>query len=150
MKYMSLEAMVPGWIGEQSVSEIVDNREIFQKVHYVFDDYPSDCIVERCGVYLVTQELRKALEDIETSGCEFDDATVTESDAYAEHTSHLTNNSLPRFYWLKIIGKAGKDDIGRAEPGLSIVVSERVFNELRKFGLNDCIIYDWPTGKQIA
>jgi hypothetical protein len=150
MRYMSLEAMVPGWIGEHSVSEIVDNKEIFKKVHYVFDDYPSDCIVERSGVYLITQELKKALEDMETTGCEFDDVIVSESDEYEEHTSHIQDNSLPKFYWLKIIGKAGKDDIGRVEPAISIVVSERVFNVIRKFGLKDCIVYAWLNTSKIG
>jgi len=150
MKYLRLAAMIPGWIGEQSVSEVVDNREDFQKVHYVFDDYPTDCIVEHFGVYLITQGLKKALEEIEATGCEFHDVIVSRSDAYEGHTSHIPDNSLPKFYWLKIVGEGGKDDIGRAEPTLSIAVSERVFNEMKKFGLNDCIVYDWPSGDQIA
>lgn len=150
MNFRRLEAMVPGWIGEQSVSEIVDNVEIFKKVHYVFDDYPSDCIVERSGVYLVTQELKDALKDINATGCEFDDVIVTESEAYEEHTSHIPDHSLPSFCWLKIVGEGGKDDIGFAKSAISIVVSERVFSVMRKFGLRDCIVYDWSDTSKVG
>lgn len=143
-KFFQLEAMVPGWIGEQSVSKIIDNREVFEKVHYVFDDYPTDCIVERCPIYLVNEDLKRALETLGATGCQFDDAIITESDSYQGHTSSLTDNSLPRFSWLKILGEAGSNDIGIRPPRMSIVISARVLELMRALGLHDCIVYSWP------
>ncbi|TPM34485.1 hypothetical protein [Mesorhizobium sp. B2-3-5] len=46
---------------------------------------------------------------------------------------------LPSFVWVKVGGKAGKDDFGIAQ-NLSLVVSARVLDLLENFGIPSAIV----------
>lgn len=57
----------------------------------------------------VTENLKKGLELSLFTGYVFENVTLTK-DIYFEDNYHL-DIPLPRFYWMKVLGEKGKDDL---------------------------------------
>lgn len=70
------------------------------------------------------------------SGATFADAEVTTSEECQEDQPGL---ELPPFVWLKVNGKAGRDDFGIAIP-FRLVISKRILDLLESLGIPFAVV----------
>lgn len=70
------------------------------------------------------------------TGVQFGNVEVSESDEFRELYPH---RDLPSLNWLLMSGTPGRDDFGIADD-LRLVLSERVLELLRPFGLEHALI----------
>lgn len=78
------------------------------------------------------------------SGVTFGDVEVTKSGVFEDMHP---NRILPPFSWLQVTGRPGKNDFGISTSG-DLVVSERIMELLKAFGLNHCEVAKFnPNGK---
>jgi hypothetical protein len=76
------------------------------------------------------------------TGIRFDEVEVTTSKLFQEL---YPNRQLPKFVWLQIKGRPGRDDFGIGlDPGL--VISERALEVLRKLGISNALITGYKRG----
>jgi hypothetical protein len=134
MTYLTLEPEVAGGFGPATTGNLRATPPLLEKFNYEFDTWPGDPLVEALSTFIVTDRLKERLIEAHASGVGFDDVEVTKSGIYLDLYG---NRPLPAFSWLKITGRAGKDDFGLSSCGL-LVVSERIMNLLNAFGLNHC------------
>jgi len=88
----------------------------------------GDDLIESFPCFIVSENLKNKI-DLETmSGFEFDEVKITKSDNFSDLYG---NKILPRFYWLKITGRAGKQDFGLADD-FRLVVSAKALSVIKK------------------
>ncbi len=102
-------------------------------LHYVFDAWDGDVLVQSYPCYLLRQTAVEALQGSDYSGFAIAPAEVSTSELFQELYGEL---ELPDFAWLKVTGEPAEDDFGINEHG-KLVVSERVFKLLQP-GLVHC------------
>jgi hypothetical protein len=137
MTYFFLEPEVGGNI----VCSETDRNGLVRRLHYEFDGYEGSAIVESVAHYLVTEEAKGKLEAIGATGIGFDRAETSTSDLFDEM---YPGERLPKFVWLKIMGRAGEDDFGMAQDK-RLVVSGRVLELFKRLGLDSVArINDYP------
>jgi|GEM_PF-3898787 len=78
--------------------------------------------------YIVTEELKKSLVQSRFTGFEFMEMEVTKAECFNEN--YQLKKNLPKFFWLKITGEKGIDDL---------YISE-----------NDCLMTDFQLTKLIS
>lgn len=90
MNYFIIEPEVAGEFGNNTIYDNYDeiiNKEalpVISHLHFVFDGWLGDELLEVTPCFLVTERLRHEIESIGYSGCEFDDVEVTYSDNFLE------------------------------------------------------------------
>jgi len=139
MKFYKIEPEVPGGFGNNAIINYRDHPPRVKKLHIEFDGWLEDDILESFPCYIITERLKKELEKTSISGCEFDEVEISKSN---EFKNLFPKTRLPKFVWLKVNGKPGKDDLGLLYPA-RLVVSGRVLNVLRSFNLNHCDIEEY-------
>ena len=125
--YHALEPEVAGSIGGRSVLDTSVHPPIISKLHYHFDGWLGDELLERFPCFIVTENLRQIIEKATATGCTFDNVEITKSEQFLQLFPGV---ELPVFYWLQITGTAGIDDIGFSDD-YRIVVSDRVFQKMK-------------------
>lgn len=139
MKYYLIEPEVAGGLGEGTIM----NREIHPpdvtKLHYKFDGWLGDVLVESFPCFVVTLEAVKQLQKLSATGAQFSDVLITKS---AQFDELCPDRVLPEFRWLKVTGKAGFEDFGLAKD-FRLVVSDRVLNVLKSLGLTNALVDDF-------
>ena len=144
MKYYQVEPEVAGGIGEHSLIDRSSGKMVVRKLHYVFDDWGSDVLVESCPCFIVTESAKKKLQSIGATGIRFDKVEVTTSELFQELVPDL---KLPKFVWLQIEGIPGQDDFGIGKaPGL--VISERALEVLKGLGISNALVTPFEEGRQ--
>jgi hypothetical protein len=68
------------------------------------------------------------------SGATFDNMQIVKSGVFED--LHPEGMSLPKFFWLKIDGRAGADDFGIAADN-RLVISQRALTLLEHLGIPD-------------
>lgn len=137
--YFILEPEVAGGLGEQTVMDSGKHPPVVAKLHYEFDGWLGDEILESFPCFIVTSEVRDALKNNALSGYSFQEATITMSATFREI---YPDRHLQDFCWLKIHGTAGKDDIGLTNDG-RLTVSNGALAILRRFQMDHCQISEW-------
>jgi hypothetical protein len=127
MKYFNLEAEVAGGLGPRSVTQEAPGELIVHKLHYVFEGWFGDEIVESTPCYIVTERLANTIRAYGLTGVSFDQVDVESSDVFEELRP---DKSLPPFVWMKVYGTKMKDDFFFAGYG-RLVVSERALEVIR-------------------
>jgi hypothetical protein len=117
--FFSLEPEVAGGLGPHTVMDRRVHPPVVSKLHYEFDGWPSDEIVESFPCFLVTESLMARLQAEELTGMETAEVEVSISEQFRD--SH-SGTKLPPFAWLKVVGVAGRDDFGMG-PDFRLVVS---------------------------
>ena len=136
MKYFLIEPEVAGGLGERTQMDRDVHPPTVTSLHYVFDGWLGDAIVESFPVFLVTEQARQLLEAAEVTGADFAAAEIETSDEYAElHPGE----PLPEFVWFKPEGTVGSDDVATAADG-RLVLSHRVIDLLGPTGLANALI----------
>jgi len=132
-KYYTIEPEVAGGWGENTVAATTPGgTTVVRKFHYQFDGWLGDELLTSTPCYIVTERLSNEIRNNNLTGVEFDNVEITVS---GEFTDLYNDRQLPRFVWLKIIGKPKEDDFGMT-PDILLVVSERALRLLRLFGIS--------------
>ncbi|MGA2404325.1 MAG: hypothetical protein ABSG91_21925 [Syntrophobacteraceae bacterium] len=113
MKYYQIEPEVAGGIGEHSVIDRSSGKMIVRRLHYVFDDWGGDVLLESCPCFIVTESAKKKLQSIGATGIRFDKVEVTTSELFQELVPDL---ELPKFVWLQIVHYRTLFDEGPSQP----------------------------------
>lgn len=136
MAFYYIRPEVAGSVGPRSVEDRSVHPPIVTRLHYEFDGWLGGAILESFPCYIVTDPLKKALEDEGFTGCEFDEVEISASEQFADLYPERVE-ALPKFHWLKLTGKAGNDDLGMSSDHV-LVVSERVLETLKNYEMSDC------------
>jgi|ERR1700722_5987077 len=145
MTYFILEPEVAGMFGPATTGDLRGTPPRVDKFNYEFDTWLGDPILEAICTFIVTDRLKEALIEAQASGVAFGDVEVTKSGIYLELYG---DRPLPAFSWLQITGRAGTDDFGLSSSGL-LVVSERIMNLLKVFGLNHCEVSEYDPKRDL-
>ena len=83
MKYYMIEPEVAGEIGENTIydnyDEIINQKKkpIISHLHYIFDGWLGDELLEVTPCFLISERLKKEIENHGFSGCRFADVEVS-------------------------------------------------------------------------
>jgi hypothetical protein len=143
MTYFILEPEVAGWFRPATTGNLQARPPQIEKFNYEFDTWLGDPLLEALSTYIVTDPLRERLIQAHASGFEFGDVEVTKAGIFLDL---LGDRPLPAFSWLKVTGRAGKDDFGPSS-SRHLIVSERMLNLLKAFGVNHCEISEYDPRK---
>lgn len=151
MNYYVLVPEVAGHFGADTIFiDRASRPPLVEKLHYEFDGWLGDPIVETICCYIVTQPLEARIVATNPTGVNFDDVKVSKSDQFVRLHP---DRALPQFAWLQITGVAGRDDFGYTTThGRSIVVSSRILDILSEFGIPHCGVVElgsWRGGKAV-
>ncbi len=132
MGFFLIEPEVAGGFGDGTIFEDVRARPPrFSKFDYEFTVWLGDPILETIGCFIVTDALRKKLEENCASGISFGPVEISRSDIFDEFYPNLL---LPKFVWMKVHGESGRDDFWLSEKCI-LVVSERMLSVLKEAGM---------------
>ena len=101
MKYYMIEPEVAGEIGENTIydnyDEIINQKKkpIISHLHYIFDGWLGDELLELTPCFLISERLKKEIENHGFSGCRFADVEVSYSDEFLEI---YPIRKVPKFY----------------------------------------------------
>jgi hypothetical protein len=132
-QFYSIEPEVAGGLGHESTIVRSSGRAIVEKLHYEFDDWMGDEILESTPCYIVSTNMASRIKDAQLTGVSFDSVFITKSPEFNEMRPDVV---LPQFVWLKIHGSVGLDDFGIAR-NLKLVVSDRALKLLKDVGMNN-------------
>jgi len=131
--YYYIEPEVAGGLGCNTMMDRSSHPPIVSRLHYKFDGWLDDELLETFPCYIITKRLWKVIQDEEFTGVESAPVEISLSEVFQEL---YPNRKVPDFVWLKVSGKAGIDDFGITSDN-RLVVSERVLNLL---GLKYCLV----------
>jgi hypothetical protein len=107
------------------------------KLEYLFDGWLGDHLLEAFPCFVVTDQLSEAIARMGLTGCAFERMDSATSLLFLElHPDRL----LPPFVWMKVLGKAFKDDLGLSTD-FRLVASERALATFRSFALAHCEVH---------
>jgi hypothetical protein len=122
MKFYKLDPEVAGgWGPNTEFTRAPGKALVVDKLHYQFDGWLGDELLESSPCFIVTQRLADVLKSRQLSGYELKAVQISASDQFREI---YPDRQLPKFAWLSLTGKAGADDMGIDVDG-RLVVSER-------------------------
>jgi hypothetical protein len=136
-----IEPEVAGGIGKESEIDTTAHPPIVKKLNYEFDGWLGDDLIESFPCFIVTQDLKEALEKAELTGIKFDSVKVTTSDIFDQLA---LNKKLPNFFWLKMSETSSPNDFFLTSD-FRLVASEKAFKVLSKFKINNAFIEDLET-----
>lgn len=143
MKYFYIEPEVAGGLGENTVIDPSVHPPIISKLHYEFDGWLGDLLLETFPCFIVTKDAKRKLQSIGATGIRFDEVEITTSEMFR---GLYPNRQLPEFFWLQIQGKPGQDDFGIADD-LGLVISERALEVLRELGISNALVTPFEEGQ---
>jgi hypothetical protein len=126
-EYHVLEPEVAGGLGPNTLMDRSVHPPIVSQLHYVFDGWLGDELLESFPCYLVTEELADRIRSRQLTGVEFGNVEVSVSPKFREIKGR---QDLPAFRWLKPVGVAGKDDFGIGSDS-RLVVSDEALAAIR-------------------
>ncbi|RPD42465.1 hypothetical protein [Chitinophaga barathri] len=131
MKFYYFYGEVPGNVAD---SEFIDRQarpQLISKLKFEFDGWLGADIVESIGTFIVTDRLKKAIEEEGLTGATFDVVEVVRTEMFKELYG---DKELPQFHWLKPAGTPMKDDISVYDK-CCLFISEKALNVFKKFEL---------------
>jgi hypothetical protein len=137
--YYTLSPEVAGGLGEGTVVDNSVHPPHVQRLHYEMEGWLGDDLLESFPCFIVTARVKDALLGLGASGFTFDSVEVSKSPTFEElHPGR----KLPAFFWLKVQGRAGADDLGLSQDH-RLVVSRRVLDVLRSLDLANCDVSEY-------
>lgn len=125
--FFVIEPEAAGGLGPQTVMDRTVHPPRILTLHYEFQDWLGDQLVESFPCYLMTRELASRIEHSGLSGAAFHSATVTLGEQFLQINSE---GRLPEFLWMKVHGVCGVDDFGIGKD-YRLVVSSRALDVLK-------------------
>jgi hypothetical protein len=132
MKYYVIEPEVAGGFGERTLIDKSPGPMRVKSLHYQFDGWLGDELIESTPCFIVTRRLAREIEREHLTGVRFADVEVTTSDEFRELHPSL---KLPEFVWLKVDGAPEKNDFGTTSD-LNLIVSEQALRLLTQIGIS--------------
>lgn len=136
MNHFIVEPEVAGGLGEHTVIDSSVRPPKVSKLHYKFDGWLGDALLESFPCYIATKDMAEKLKALHPTGVHFGDVEIEKSDLFRRLHP---NRKLPDFMWLKVSGQPGKDDFGLADD-LRLVISERVLALLKSQNLQNALV----------
>ncbi len=133
LMYRYIEPEVAGGLGRQTILDNSVFPPLVEKLHYEFEDWLGDAIVESFPCFIVTGRLKENIEKARLTGIYFDDVLVTKSGNFPHA------KDLPVFHWAKITGTVTMDDFALSGD-FRLIVSEQAFTVLKKAGLIHAVV----------
>lgn len=133
MHFYRLSPEVAGGWGRNTLADRSKHPLVVHHLHYQFDGWLGDDLLESCPCFIVTQQLADCLRGSSLKGFELRPVEITKSDLFCDLYG---DRELPPFKWLHITGCAGIDDFGLE--ALTLVVSQPALDFLNKFSLANC------------
>ncbi|MBY7903824.1 hypothetical protein KW507_22710 [Vibrio fluvialis] len=137
--YFYIEPEVSGGFGDNSVMDTTVHPPKVYKLHYQFDGWLGDELLESFPCFIISEALAQELEREHLSGFTLEDVEVTKSEQFEEL---YPRKALSKFFWLQVTGSAAQDDLGIAEDH-RLVVSESALNTLRKGKIEEADIEEF-------
>ena len=136
MDYFLVEPEVAGGIGPESVVDTTKHPPVVTKLHYQFDGWLGDVLIESFPVFIITEDGREVLERYRLSGMTFEIVATSRSQLFMDlHPGRV----LPAFHWMKVHGQIGRDDFALADDA-RLVMSHRALSLLRDLGLEHAVV----------
>jgi hypothetical protein len=133
MRYFKIEPEVAGSSeGDNSVMDRSVHPPIVSRLHYVFAGWSGDVLLTSFPCFIVTEDAMNKLMEIGATGARFADVEVSTTYPFREL---YPDTKLPKFVWLQVTGRAGRDDFGLARK-IRLVISERALDALKGLQLN--------------
>jgi hypothetical protein len=134
--YKYIEPEVAGGLGKETILDNSIHPPRVTKLHYEFDGWLGDDLIESFPCYIVTEPLKEQIEKRGLSGVAFENVIITKSDNF---NFLYPERQLPKFYWLKVKANNLYSDFSL---GLDfrLVISEAAFNVLNQFNIKNAII----------
>lgn len=104
-----VEPEVAGGLGEGTQLDRSVHPPLVSRLHYVFDGWLGDDLIESFPCFIVTERLAVHLSESGLSGFQFRPTEVKPSEMFGEL---YPGRLLPTFRWLHVTGRAGLDDFG--------------------------------------
>ncbi len=139
MNYFVLEPEIAGGWGKRTVADTSVFPPAVASLHYRFDGWLGDELLEAFPCFLVTERLATRLRRSGLSGFRLQSVEVSTSEQFDEL---YPDRELPAFEWLQPVGRAGLDDFGLTDSH-RLVVSGRALAILRKFRLRECLVTEF-------
>lgn len=137
-KYYLLSPEVAGQLGENTVFDYSTTPAIVKKLHYEFDGWLGDDLLESTPCFICSDQLSEILKKYNLKGYLLDTCEISKSDLFSDI---YPERELPIFYWLKIVGENGDDF--KLSSNNSLLVSEEALNVLRKVNIKYCEIEEY-------
>lgn len=138
-KFRYAQVEVAGALGDETKINKDTFPPIVTKLHYIFDGWCGNDIIESFPCYIVSDLLKNELIKNSITGIVFDKVKVSKSRNFHEI---FTNIKLPEFHWLKITGIVGIDDFGLSSD-YRLVISSKVFEILQNFNISEIDFEDF-------
>ena len=129
--YYIVEPEVAGGWGKHTIfTSPPGERVVVHKLHYEFDGWLGDELLESTPCFIATERLAAEIEKAGLTGVSFDEVEISRS---GEFEDRYPNRKLPSFLWMKVYGKARHDDFGKT-PDINLVISQQALQLLREQG----------------
>ncbi|HEY0199049.1 MAG TPA: hypothetical protein VGC19_11005 [Rhodanobacter sp.] len=139
MNYFYLEPEVAGEFGIGTVLDATVHPPLVSKLDYRFSGWLGDVLLESFPCFIISADTAIALEKDSFTGLNLSEVETSKT---PEFNTMYPDRVLPKFRWLQVEGLAGSDDFGLAPDG-RLVVSERVLEKLRQFGISHALVEDF-------
>ncbi|WP_431612370.1 hypothetical protein [Chryseobacterium sp. 'Rf worker isolate 10'] len=136
--YKLIEPEVAGSLGDQTQLDNSFFPPLIKNLHYEFEGWLGDDILESFPCYIVTERLRKGIESEQLSGISFDQVLVSKSETFLEL---YPDRELPNFFWAKINGESNRDDFFITEKN-GLAISERAYSLLKNYNISQADVDD--------
>lgn len=123
----ALEPEVAGQLGPRTELDRRTHPPAVSRLHYVFDGWLGDELLETFPCFIVTERLAVKLCSVGLTGFELRELEVSTSEQFAELHPDV---DLPGFQWLVVRGQLGRDDFAIAHDH-RLVVSDRALAIVR-------------------
>ena len=134
--YRCIEPEVAGGLGKETLIDNSVHPPIVKMLHFEFEGWLEDDILETFPCYIVTESLKNKIEEEELTGITFDNLFVTKSLNFFEL---YPNKQLPRFYWAIINGVYAKHDFFLGTDN-RLVISESAYKLFCGFNIHNAIV----------
>ena len=136
MREYTLKPEVAGGWGRDTEADTTKHPPVINRLHYEFQGWLGDDIVESFRVFVVSRRLAEAIEQAGLTGASFNDVKVTK-DAQFERFFPDVASSLPQWRWLRPTGQPHLSDFW-LQSNARLVVSERALKVIRAFTIDHC------------
>lgn len=139
MTQYTVEPEVAGSLGDKTQGDFSKHPPIIEKLHFQFDGWLGDDLLESFPCFVVTSSFAEALSSSKLTGFELQQVVITVSDTFEEVCG---SKVLPSFSWLKVCGVSGEDDFSLNEDGI-FLASESAMRLMLGFNLKNAEITEY-------
>lgn len=136
--YKFIEPEVAGGLGDETQIDNSVSPPLVKNLHYEFDGWLGDDILESFPCYIVTEVLRKGIESERLTGITFDEVYISKSENFTEI---YPDKQLPIFFWAKINGEQNKDDFFITNKNI-LAISDKAYLLFKNYNIDNADIED--------